>query len=260
MQADQTAAGTSDLLGQVKDRAQALGLTWQLNKATVFDGRDPTAVSLVMDGDTATIAVVSMVGPLPQDARVWVMSVPPGGNYITGIVSGGPAFYSARTILKSVTASITFSNIPTGLRRLRISHRCRADNAVQAQTVLMQVNGDVAANYFYEYVQANNAAVAGVPGSAVGGGVVGICTGASAGANVFGSGQAEIQGWDRLASNVNLNWTFVSQGLGNGVGNFFSQSGGGLYNGAGPYTSLVFLPAAGNFIAGTDIQLEGWPS
>jgi hypothetical protein len=251
------AAAAAELVGQLQERARALGLTWQLVKATVTDGTDPSNVLATVDGDSVPIGMASMIGTVPSGARVWVMQVPPGGNYITGLLNGP---YSARQSTTAVVSSVVFTGIPAGLRRLRVSYLARANNAVHAQMLFMRINADSTASYAYEFLQANNATAVGVPGSGVTAGAVGICTGASAGAGVFGSGQVEFQGWDQQAGNTTAHWTFVSQGLGLGVANFFAQSGGGVYVVTGPYTSLTFLPSAGSFIAGCDFQLEGWPT
>lgn len=253
-------ADAGELVTQIQDRARSLGLTWQIAKGTVILGDDESNMVVLYDGDTTAIGMTSMIGTLDTETRVWIIQVPPGGNYIVGRVNAGAPLYQARTILTASAASLTMSGIPTALRRLRISYRVRADNAVNAQLMFMRINANATANYFYEYGQANNVTAAAVAGSGATAGAIGICTGASAAAGVFGSGQIEIPGWDRAAANTNLNWTFVTQGLGTGVANFFAQYGGGLFNVAGPYTSIMFLPNAGNLITGTEIQIEGWPT
>ena len=76
----------------VQTQANELGLSWQMRQATVLEGATPSLVKLRMDGDELAVAVtfgISMVGPLPAGARVFVMSVPPAGQYVVGYVGSG---------------------------------------------------------------------------------------------------------------------------------------------------------------------------
>lgn len=60
--------------------AQKLGLIWGLRPATVA-GYDGSTALAVMDGDTEPIAVIPMISALYAGQRVYVITVPPGGNY-----------------------------------------------------------------------------------------------------------------------------------------------------------------------------------
>lgn len=77
---------TTDLVQELRDNADRLGLTWQLRYARVVDGSDPAAVQIVFDGDDTTTAVpaVSLIGLLRVGERVAVTSLPPAGQYIVG--------------------------------------------------------------------------------------------------------------------------------------------------------------------------------
>lgn len=83
-------SGPGDLLtvgGEaVASNGDRLGLTWSLRPATVSGGIDPTAISLTLDGDDALISAYSLVGSLPNGARVMTMRVPPSGLYVVGYV------------------------------------------------------------------------------------------------------------------------------------------------------------------------------
>lgn len=67
--------------------ADSLGLTWQRKLATVsgYDGTTPLAV---IDGDSVPIAVIPMISSLYAGQRVYVDTVPPGGNYVVGYLPG----------------------------------------------------------------------------------------------------------------------------------------------------------------------------
>lgn len=70
-------AGVSALVTEAK----RLGISWNLTLATVIDETAPT---VVCDGDSENITVVSMVGSLYQDQRVYILQVPPSGNFVVG--------------------------------------------------------------------------------------------------------------------------------------------------------------------------------
>lgn len=66
------------------DNAKRLGLTWDLKLATVTT----TASAVVMgicDGDTQAIGLRPLTGMPIAGQRVWVISIPPAGNYIIGL-------------------------------------------------------------------------------------------------------------------------------------------------------------------------------
>ncbi len=68
------------------DTFRRMGLMWRLLPATVFadDTNTPSSTKITLDGDTDPTRAISMVGLVPQGARVFVMVVPPAGNYIVG--------------------------------------------------------------------------------------------------------------------------------------------------------------------------------
>lgn len=66
------------------NESRRLGLTWQLVLATVQNGETS---QVICDGDTEAITAVSMMGPVYTGYRVYVLQVPPSGNYIVGVTS-----------------------------------------------------------------------------------------------------------------------------------------------------------------------------
>jgi len=72
----------------IVERSKHLGLVWTRRLATVISAGDPASVTIRFDADTVDESAVSMVGGLPEGARVYVDIVPPGGNFIVGAVSG----------------------------------------------------------------------------------------------------------------------------------------------------------------------------
>ncbi|SCG15546.1 hypothetical protein GA0070610_1780 [Micromonospora echinofusca] len=68
----------------VLERMARLGLTWRLRPARVVSVAGDGTVRVVHDGDTVPIRVVSMVGPVAVNAKVFVLKTPPAGNHIVG--------------------------------------------------------------------------------------------------------------------------------------------------------------------------------
>lgn len=86
LQSDLVAVGA---VGEVKENAGSLNLTWELRPATVSSMLNG-AVSLVFDGDTNITLAISMVGDLGGGDRVNVIQIPPSGNYVVGFGGGAP--------------------------------------------------------------------------------------------------------------------------------------------------------------------------
>ncbi|WFE47635.1 hypothetical protein [Verrucosispora sp. WMMD1129] len=74
----------------VLDRVLALGITGRLRPATVAGPAPGGGFLVVMDGDTAVMRVVSLVGVLPKDARVMVLMTPPAGHHVVGYLGVPP--------------------------------------------------------------------------------------------------------------------------------------------------------------------------
>jgi len=101
----------------IADRAVPLGISWVLSQATVINGKTPSSVLAILDGDNVAIAMTSMVGPLPTAARVYVMRVPPGGNFITGFITNGPLALNMECnrdfgLTVGTTTSATLTDMP----------------------------------------------------------------------------------------------------------------------------------------------------
>lgn len=74
----------------IVNNAKRLGLTWTLTLATVTNA---SPVEAIVDGDSVPIGMVSMVGFLSLGQRVYVIQVPPSGNFIVGFVSAARSYY-----------------------------------------------------------------------------------------------------------------------------------------------------------------------
>jgi hypothetical protein len=68
---------------QVVADAKRLGLVWTMQNGTVTS---TNPIKVQMDGDTVSILVTSMVGVVALKQRVYIIQVPPAGNFIVGFV------------------------------------------------------------------------------------------------------------------------------------------------------------------------------
>ena len=118
--------------------ANRLGLTWQLRLARVTEGDDPFAVSALYDGDSTEIDMVSMIGALLPDTRVYVIQVPPAGNFIVGLITTAPVVgneecTSVIGMSAGTTTSIAFATMPgtptVSIVRANADSRIRIDLA-----------------------------------------------------------------------------------------------------------------------------------
>lgn len=91
------------------DTFRRMGLMWRLLPATVFadNTNTPSSTRILIDGDTDPTRAISMVGQVPQGARVFVMVVPPQGNYIVGIGSGGMRIWKSQLTQADAVLNLT---------------------------------------------------------------------------------------------------------------------------------------------------------
>lgn len=164
--------------------------------------------------------------------------------------------WRATQLLATTTASITFSSIPTTIRRLVVSWTARTTATGAATDLWMRVNGSTSTVYSSTICNVNNTTQTNLADGAQTRGMVGICGGQSSAANNFGAGEVRIAGWNSPHV-ANLNWQFQSQFWESPTLSYYAH-GGGLFVAASPFTSLTFLPQSGSFVAGTQFALIGW--
>lgn len=157
-------------------------------------------------------------------------------------------------VVGAPVASVTFSNIPTTLKNLRVSWSARCSAAAGTYDFNMQVNNVAAGNYFGIVQSIVNTTTAGLNVNGGNAARVGIVLGNVTQPNKFSSGYVDIEGWNDPHSG-GLN--FIAQG-----GHFDTSANSWLEHSAwhfvpvGPYTSLKFTPGSGNFAAASVFQLE----
>lgn len=92
----------------IQDNAERLGLVWALRPATVTSS---SPVEAMVDGDTQTIGMQSMMGAVYPGDRVYVIKVPPSGNFIVGRALPLPALRARRSSGATLATSTTLSAV-----------------------------------------------------------------------------------------------------------------------------------------------------
>lgn len=79
----------------VQENANELSLQWGLRPATVTAYDDTTGlVAATYDGDTDSIAMISLIGNVSVAEKVHAIRIPPSGNYVVGRAQGSGTYSS----------------------------------------------------------------------------------------------------------------------------------------------------------------------
>lgn len=163
--------------------------------------------------------------------------------------------YRVGSHITSSASAFNFPSIPTYLRELRLTITARGDTAAAGVDVGIQVNGASSNLYRFEHRYLQN----GTPGAVNNVNSphfrFGTVAAASAAAGVFGCATAEIVGWDNPHNSY---LTMKGHGGYLDVGAHVVGDTIGAASVTGPYTSLLVVAAAGNFVAGSQFNLTGW--
>jgi len=164
-----------------------------------------------------------------------------------------PFKYTASQVLGASAASVTFSGIPTNLKKLSIRFTARCDVVTTFQSMSIKINNDGGANYNSQTLQGSGSTAASSLISASTNGFIGLIPASTAAAGQFAGGQIEIEGWDSPHTNyLSMQSMTILTGTVNAA-----DIGGVQYTQAGPYNRIDFIPQAGNFIAGSAFYLTG---
>lgn len=132
----------------IVENANRLGLTWLMRRATVVT-RTPGTVFITAryDGDTAAIGMVNLIGGISDGARVYVLQVPPSGNYVIGsddytdAMPPATTSYNANGTISGTTTSAAYAAYP-GSISLSLDKRYGAETQLLFQYVgTMWCNG-----------------------------------------------------------------------------------------------------------------------
>lgn len=165
--------------------------------------------------------------------------------------------YRQNNTLGGTAATVTFSSIPTSLKRIQVSFTIRGD-ASSSGIVRLRINGDSGANYSWQLWNSFTVGTSNTSATAqVGADIVAFPTGGGAG--IWAAGRIEFMGWDvphatQLTGISQSGYIFNTSGASNNTYAVWVYSGA---SGSG-YTSITLTQTTGNFLAGSEFLLEGW--
>lgn len=178
-----------------------------------------------------------------------------GYRYVGGEWRLIPTVLDQRTLL-SDTATVTFNNIPSTIKHLRVSWRARTTNAGQANEIRMRVNNVSSADYYGSHTTQVGTGITGFVVTAAAHARVGAIPGAGAQSGLFGAGHVDIPGWNNPTGGATgrLAWTAQS-GFWDTASICYNETSEWLFVPNGPYTRIDMLNAA-NFLTGSQFTLE----
>lgn len=147
-------------------------------------------------------------------------------------------------------ATIDITPIPITYAHLLVVLYGRGDTAAASTTVLMRFNADSAANYDYQLMFASAATASASETFGSTSVPVGTLEAATAGANLFSMAEIVIPHYANAANNKTARSISCSK-TGTSTGNLQALSAAMFWRSSAAINRLTFLPAAGNFAAGT---------
>lgn len=135
-----------------------------------------------------------------------------------------------------------------------LSIYARGDAAAGVENVVVQFNGDAAANYDTQDLRGNAAATSASEAFAGSSIIVGLCPAATAGANLFSTIEAFIPNYAGSTNNKQVVSISASKS-GTTTGNLFVDIFGGSWRSNAAINRITILPASGNFVAGSRVTL-----
>jgi hypothetical protein len=236
-------AGTDSPNGPVQINALGLSLEPKLNM------RFATAAARTAAFTAAGISPALGMLSYRDDAGYW--------EYYNATTAAWRVYgqYRVAATITSSASAFNFPSIPTYLRELRLTITARGDTAAASIDVGVQVNGASSNLYRYQHRYLQNGTVGTVQNINAPHFRFGTIAAASAAAGVFGTSTAEIVGWDSPHASY---LTMKGHGGYLDVGTHVIGDTVGAASVTGPYTSLLVLPASGNFVAGSQFNLLGW--
>jgi hypothetical protein len=179
-----------------------------------------------------------------------------GFSRVTVPPYAGP--FGAYDALASVTvpsggvASVNFAAIPTGYKHLQIRCIARTDHATVGQDYLYALNGDTT-NSNYAYHRTGGDGASAFSQSATSSRIVGINTGASAGASMFGANIIDILDYASTNKYKTVRNLIGSDRNGTGIAGMYSN----LWMSNSAVTSVSLIPENGNWVQNSTFALYG---
>jgi hypothetical protein len=195
-----------------------------------------------------------------DDSFVAVGSVTAANLVITTgatIAGSGVPLKISEQVLVGVTASITFSSIPSTFRSLMISTVCRSNNA-STTTLNMRFNGDTGNNYGCQNLAAQQTTV--LASESVGVSSIQMRDLAAAASTASYPSIYTIHiPWYASTTFMKLCSAENEWSSGTASGSVVSFTVKGRWSSTAAINSITLLPAAGSFIAGSNFALYGLP-
>lgn len=152
--------------------------------------------------------------------------------------------------LGSAAASIDFTGLPTSYAHLRILVECRGDTALANTAILLRFNGDTAANYDTEVLQASASSPTASESFAATSIVAGQMPAATAGASLAGTAAIDVINY----SGTTFHKSVLMVGgykIGTATGNVIAYRIQGFWRSTAAINRVTILPGAGNLVAGS---------
>jgi len=163
------------------------------------------------------------------------------------------------TVVGAAVASIDITSIPTLYAHLQVVVEARSDNAGSLLSLTMRLNGDSAANYFYETLFGNGTTVTAAEGLAQSNGLVGEVPGAGSASAAY-SGVCTIELPNYASTAWRKRWTSQwSTNTAGTTGTIRSGTAGGYWNQSNAIGQITIAASLGNLIAGSRVTIYGRP-
>lgn len=160
------------------------------------------------------------------------------------------------TTLGGSAASVDISSIVGTYAHLIVVVYARGDAAVAAADFMMRFNGDTAAHYDYQNLQAFAASVGSTESFATATPLIGIVPGSTAGANLFGACVTFIPHYAGTANNK-LALTVSAHKGGVASTQMINTLSGIYWRSNAAINRITVLPTSGNLVAGTRVSIYG---
>ena len=208
---------------------------------------NPTSTTMTNDPGFELDVVISTLNDIVEAIEGYLLN----GTAYKRIATGGP--------LASPATSFDFTSIPSSYRSLHIILVARGTTAATAQSVVLRLNNDSAANYDTQAIYASATTPASFELLAQTSIQVGTVPASTATANVAGHLLIDLP----LYASATFQKTVEAQGahkVGTATGNLTTRKTNGFWRSTATITQVTLSPAADNFDTGSFAVLYGVPS